>query len=168
MIAPLFVGGGSIEGHLRVTVDDVESIRLRKTLSTTRLSVDLLGIEELVAARRKSVFSSLATELFNADNPPPRKMAVRTDAQESKEIQWTLLPSSTLLPFRICLPLDTGPAPFQTRNATIRYLLCATLMIHDATKNYSVRTSQEIIVLSTYDRKWYRICMKFTSNIRRS
>lgn len=152
IIAPLFVGGGSVEGYVRVYVDDADRGRQRRNLEISRVAVDLLGTEELLAANRKNVFLSLATELLDNEHPPPRKMVESLTPQSSVDPSWILVPSISMLPFRVSLPLDTGPPPFQAKNAKIKYLLCATLIVVDTGRSYSVRCSQEIAVLPTYDR----------------
>lgn len=150
--APLFVGGGSIEGYVRVVVDDAERIRQKKTLSVGRLAVDLLGVEE-TSGNRRSIFLSLGTELLDADHPPPRNMIDPQNRHPDSDLFWTLMPSFTSLAFLVSLPLDTGPPPFHSKHARIRFVLCATLLVRDSGRQYPVRCSQDISVLSTYDRK---------------
>jgi hypothetical protein len=41
--APFFVGGGSIEGTVKVVVDDNESVKNRRSLGMAAVSIDLLG-----------------------------------------------------------------------------------------------------------------------------
>jgi len=65
---------------------------------------------------------------------------------------WSLIPSFTSLPFVISLPLDTGPPPFHSKHARIRFVLCATVLIKDGGRQYLVRCSEDISVLPTYDR----------------
>ncbi|KAK5135432.1 hypothetical protein LTR08_005220 [Meristemomyces frigidus] len=64
---------------------------------------------------------------------------------------WALSPSDSALPFMISLPLDTGPPPFQSKPASIRFVLATTALIRDAGKHYRVRSSQDAHVLPTYD-----------------
>ncbi|KAG9663003.1 hypothetical protein KCU95_g9096, partial [Aureobasidium melanogenum] len=64
---------------------------------------------------------------------------------------WSLVPSFTSLPFVISLPLDTGPPPFHSKHARIRFVLCATILIKDGGRQYLVRCSEDIAVLPTYD-----------------
>jgi hypothetical protein len=150
--AGIFVGGSSIEGTVQITVDDAERIRHRKTLDIARISIDLLGLEEMVGNRR-SVFLNLATELVDAENPPPQNMVDSQEQIDSSNPYWHLMPSVTHLPFIMSLPLNVGPPPFQSKNARIRYLLCVSLLIRDQGKQYIVRTSEDITVLSVYDRE---------------
>ncbi|KAF1999804.1 hypothetical protein P154DRAFT_436319 [Amniculicola lignicola CBS 123094] len=148
--AGIFVGGGSIEGTAQITVDDAERIRHRRTLDIARISIDLLGLEEMVGNRR-SVFLNLATELIDGANPPPQNMVDTQEQNGSDDPFWHLMPSVTNLPFILSLPLNVGPPPFQSKNARIRYVLCVSLLIRDQGKQYIVRTSEDISVLSVYD-----------------
>ncbi|KXL43078.1 hypothetical protein M433DRAFT_92684, partial [Acidomyces richmondensis BFW] len=148
--APVFVGGGSIEGFVRVTVDDNERQKQRRTLGIGSLCMDLLGFED-VCGNQRSVFLSLGTDLIDARHPPPVSMAEPTNPLTPGDRFWTLSPSHSALPFMISLPLDTGPPPFQSKHASIRFLLCATALIRDAGNHYRVRTSQEVQILPTYD-----------------
>lgn len=156
LLAPLFVGGGGIKGSVRVVVDDAERIRQRRQLAIARISIDLLGSEQ-ISSNRKSIFLSLGTELLDSDHPPPADMVESIERESPQSLFWTLAPSQSTLPFMISLPLDTGPPPFQSKHARIRYILSATLLVRDAGKPYLVRTSQEISVLSTYDRESRRL-----------
>lgn len=149
--AGVFVGGGSIEGTVQINVDDAERIRHRKTLAIARISVDLLGLEEMSGSRR-SVFLNLATELIDENNPPPHNMVDSQEQIGRDDPFWHLMPSITSLPFMMSLPLNVGPPPFQSKIARIRYILCVSLLIRDQGKQYIVRASDDISVLSVYDR----------------
>ena len=150
--ASLFVGGGTIEGHVRIVVEEIERIRHRRQLAIGRISVDLLGAEEMSGVKRH-VFLNLATELIDSDNPPPHTMVESLKQISPLDPFWHLAPSMTNLPFALSLPLDVGPPPFHSKNARIRYILCTTVLVRDQGKQYLVRTSQEVSVLSVYDRK---------------
>ena len=152
LAASLFVGGGDIEGSIRVIVDEAERIRHRKTLAFSRISVDLLGVEEASGGRR-SIFFNLTTELIDAEHPPPRNMVGSEKKISPVDPFWYLLPSVSNLPFLLNLPLDVGPPPFNAKNAKIRYIVCVTMLIRDTGRQYLVRTSQSVSVLSVYDRK---------------
>lgn len=154
VLAPLFVGGGSIEGQVRIMVDDAEDkIKQKKRMAIGRIAVDLVGSEE-ASGTRKSIFLSLGTELIDPTHPPPRNMII-PDAQKSgSESFWTLKPSLTNIPFMLSLPLDTGPPPFQSKHARIRYILCVTLLVRDSDRRFLIRSSQDVSVLSTYDRRF--------------
>ncbi|KAF7190174.1 Uncharacterized protein HII31_08505 [Pseudocercospora fuligena] len=148
--APLFVGGGSVEGYVKVTVDDNERARQRRSLSIGAISVDLLGFEQ-VDSSRKATFLALGTELLDADHPPPSGMVQSPSPFFADERFWSLMPSCSALPFMISLPLDTGPPPFQSKHASIRFVLSVTALVRDSGKHYRVRTSQDVHVLPTYD-----------------
>jgi hypothetical protein len=148
--APLFVGGGSIEGHVKVTVDDNERLKHRRSLGVAATTIDLVGFEE-VAGRRRATFLALGTELMDFKHPPPSTMVEPDNPLLLGEKFWTLKPSISALPFMLSLPLDTGPPPFTSKQAKIRFLLCVTVTIRDAGKRYRVRTSQDICVVPTYD-----------------
>jgi hypothetical protein len=151
--ASLFVGGGSIEGTVQINVDDADRTRNKKTLAIARISIDLLGLEE-INGNRRSVFLNLATELIDEDNPPPQNMVDSPEQIGRDDPFWHLMPSITNLPFSMSLPLNVGPPPFQSKNARIRYVLCVSLLIRDQGKQYIVRASEDVSVLSVYDRKW--------------
>jgi hypothetical protein len=150
--ASIFVGGGSIEGTVQVNIDDAERIRHRRTLDIARISIDLLGIEEMNGNRR-CVFLNLATELIDEDHPPPSHMVYDQKPIGSNDLFWHLMPSFTNLAFSLSLPLNVGPPPFHSKNARIRYALCASLLIRDHGKQYIVRTSDDVTVLSVFDRE---------------
>lgn len=150
--ASIFVGGGSIEGTVQINIDDAERIRHRRTLDIARMSIDLLGIEEMNGNRR-CIFLNLATELIDEDHPPPLHMVYDQKPISSRDLFWHLMPSFTNLAFNLSLPLNVGPPPFHSKNARIRYALCVSLLIRDHGKQYIVRTSDDVTVLSVYDRE---------------
>jgi hypothetical protein len=155
--ASLFVGGGSVEGHVRISIDHCGRVRHRRQLALSRVSVDLLGVEEMSSSRR-NVFLNLATELIDSDNPPPHNMVESLKQLSPIDPFWMLAPSNSNLPFLLSLPLDVGPPPFYSKHARIRYVLAVTLLIRDQGKQYLVRSSQEVSVLSVYDRKCNSTC----------
>lgn len=150
--APLFVGGSSVEGLIRIVVDEARRVRHRKALTLERVSVDLLGIEEVSGAKR-NVFLALSNELIDYSHPPPAFMVESQQLAGSCDRSWILVPSVSHLPFLITLPLEVGPPPFQSKHARIRYVICASLIIKDAGRQLCVRTSQDTAVLSVYDRE---------------
>jgi hypothetical protein len=163
--AGIFVGGGSIEGTVQIKIDDAERIRHRRTLDIARISIDLLRLEEM-SGNRRCVFLNLATELIDENNPPPANMVDTQSPPSPGELFWHLMPSITNLAFNLSLPLNVGPPPFQSKNARIRYVLCVSLLVRDQGKQYIVRTSDDVTVLSVYDRKLpYILCRYITNNI---
>lgn len=151
--AAIFVGGGSIEGTAQITVDDAERIRHRRTLDIARISIDLLGLEEM-SGNKRCVFLNLATELIDEKNPPPQNMVDTQEPIGLEDVFWHLMPSVTNLAFNLSLPLNVGPPPFRAKNTRIRYVLCVSLLIRDHGKQYIVRTSEDVTVLSVYDREY--------------
>ncbi|KAM0719838.1 hypothetical protein Q7P37_003973 [Cladosporium fusiforme] len=148
--APLFVGGGSVEGHVKITIDDNEWMKHRRSLGVAAITIDLVGFEE-VADHRRATFLALGTDLLDAKHPPPATMVEPNNPLSPNQRFWTLKPSVSALPFMLSLPLDTGPPPFQSKQANIRFLLCVTATIRDAGKHYRVRASHDINVVPTYD-----------------
>ncbi|KAJ4406363.1 hypothetical protein N0V91_004571 [Didymella pomorum] len=100
---------------------------------------------------RRCVFLNLATELIDEDHPPPSHMVYDQKPIGSNDLFWHLMPSFTNLAFSLSLPLNVGPPPFHSKNARIRYALCASLLIRDHGKQYIVRTSDDVTVLSVFD-----------------
>ncbi|KAK6438111.1 hypothetical protein LTR95_005698 [Oleoguttula sp. CCFEE 5521] len=148
--APLCVGGGTIEGHISIVVDDNERVKSRRTLGIAALSVDLLGFEEIDGGRR-AVFLALGTELLDREHRPPSSMVEPDNPLSPEERWWTLKPCLSSVPFMLSLPLDTGSPPFQSKHANIRFILSVTALIKNAGKQYRVRSSQDVCVLPTYD-----------------
>ncbi|KAI9721885.1 MAG: hypothetical protein M1828_004980 [Chrysothrix sp. TS-e1954] len=147
--APLFVGGSSVEGTVRIVIDEAERSRHRKALTLERACVDLMGIEEVSGAKR-NIFLALANELIDTTNPQSTH-AADTWRGTPPGRSWILVPSVSNLPFLITLPLEVGPPPFQSKHAKIRYTLSATLTIKDEGRLLSVRSSQDVTILSVYD-----------------
>lgn len=158
--AGVFVGGGSVEGTVQIKIDEPDRIRHRRTLAVGRVSIDLLGVEE-ASGNRRSVFLNLATELIDEENPPPLNMVESRDQIGRDDPFWQLVPSITNMPFMISLPLNVGPPPFQSKNAKIRYTLCVSLLIRDQGKQYIVRASEDVMILSVYDRMYHSILSQF-------
>jgi hypothetical protein len=155
--AGLFVGGSSVEGTIQITVDDAQRVRHRRPLDIARISVDLVGVEEM-ASYKRAAFLNLGTELIDSDNLPPYSMVESQEHIAPDDPFWHLIPSTTNVPFLLSLPLDVGPPPFQSKTARIRYVLCVTLLIREQAKQYVVRTSEDITVLSVYDRRVLLLC----------
>lgn len=150
MAAPLFVGGSSVEGVVRIVIDEAERVRHRKTLTLERISLDLLGIEEVSGAKRH-IFMALGNDLVDPSHQPPKEMVESQASVNQLEHSWILVPSVTSLPFLITLPLEVGPPPFRSKHACIRYVLCATLTIKDSGRTFCIRCSQDTAILSVYD-----------------
>lgn len=154
LAGPLFVGGSSVEGVIRIVVDDAEKVRHRKLLTLERVSLDLLGVEEIMQPReRRKIFLTLGNELVDTSHPPPEDMVDGQAQLAQASRSWILTPAVSTLPFLLTLPLSVGPPPFSCKHARIRYIVSATLQIKDAGRLLSVRCSQETALLSVQDRK---------------
>ena len=152
--APLFVGGGTIEGQVNLMIDGGRSSgrhKNRSAISIGRLSIDVLGVE--VGHGRQSIFRSLAHELIDDTYPPPSTMVAAPRA--ASDAFWTVMPCTSVLPFKLDLPINMGPPPYKSKHAKIRYILCATLVIRISDKLNFVRRSQEIAVLTVHDRMYF-------------
>lgn len=64
---------------------------------------------------------SIASELIDDDHPPPPAILLATDYDQ--KTFWKVKPSRSFLPFRLNLPLNVGPGPFQSVRARIRYVV---------------------------------------------
>ena len=149
--APLFVGGGTVEGQLYVTIDSGRFKSRQKpkpTISVGKISVDLLGVETLQG--KKFIFRTLANELLDETHRPPATMIAAPRALS--DAYWEVMPSISVLPFRLDLPVNMGPPPYSSKQASIKYTLCATMVFRISGKQYHVRRSQEIAVLTVHDR----------------
>lgn len=156
LAAPLFVGGSSVEGVLRIVVDDAQRLRHRKVLTLERVTIDLLGVEEIMQPSQKlkrNIFLVRGNELVDTSHPPPVDMVESQEPVHSTKRSWILVPSISNLPFLLTLPLNPGPPPFECKFAKIRYVVCATLIIKDAGRQFSVRCSQETALLAVQDRR---------------
>lgn len=149
--APLFVGGGTVEGQLYVTIDGgrfKNRQKLKPVISVGKISIDLLGVETLQG--KKFIFRTLANELVDEMHRPPATMVAAPRALS--DAYWEVMPSISVLPFRLDLPVNMGPPPCSSKQASIRYTLCATMAFRISGKQYHVRRSQEIAVLTVHDR----------------
>ena len=149
--APLFVGGGTVEGELEIGIhtDKIGAERsLRTPMSIGRVSIDVLGVERSYG--RQKIYRSLANELIDETHPPPSHMI--TAPRALFDAFWDVTPSRSVLPFRLDLPVNMGPPPYSARNVSIRYILCATLAMRVGGKQHFVRRSQEIAILTVHDR----------------
>ena len=150
--APVFVGGATVEGDVRITIDGGHVKPRRKsrsTLSISRIVISLVGIESFDGRRR--IFRRLATELIDQSHPPPIEMA--PTGRLPAEGSWEVLPSVSCLPFRLDLPVAMGPPSYTAKKQKIVYLLSTTVEAKVAGEREFVRQSREIIVLTVHDRK---------------
>jgi hypothetical protein len=112
-----------------------------------------VGVEEVYTVR-KSIFLSVASELVDGDNPPPASMlagkhsALTADSQQF----WQIKTSSSVLLFKVDLPLNVGSGPFASKRGRIFYLLSVTILASMDGQPICVRKSQEIALISVFDR----------------
>ncbi|RMD44852.1 hypothetical protein DV735_g333, partial [Chaetothyriales sp. CBS 134920] len=150
--SPLFVGGGTIEGQLFLDVDKDSPQRKTtlKPLLISRLSIDVIGVEEVNDGRRW-VFLALGTELFDQRHPPPPSIAPNSDRRHGPELSWMLKPGSASVPFCLNLPLNLGPPPYLSKQASIRYFLVPSAYVQSGDKKGLVRSTWNIQMLTVYD-----------------
>ena len=149
--APLSVGGGTIEGQVSLIVDGGNERRTRADeIFISTLSIDVYGIEEINDGRRW-IFLSLATQLFDLDHPPPASLVITQTPISQSELFWPLKQSTAVLPFCVHLPLNVGPPPYSSKQASIRYMICPTLVIKTGGKKSTIRQASNIQVLTVHD-----------------
>lgn len=145
-----YVGGGCIEGSIRVVVDHADRTRHNRSKQIARASIDLVGVEEVEGPKR-ATFLNLATDIIDPEHPPPLGMV---DSQKFLSISdrwWQLLPSSTTLPFMLHLPAHIGPPTFTSKTARIRHVIIATMLIRDRGQELLVRTREDVTLMSLHD-----------------
>ena len=148
--SPLFVGGGTIEGHIKLEVHEDTKKGKMKPMSISRLSLDVIGVEEVNDGGRW-VFLSLGAELFDKCHPPPPALVKAEAIRHESEFSWKLKPASAVIPFCINLPLNLGPPPYLSRQASIRYILSPTAHFKVAEKRTLVRQTWNIQMLTVHD-----------------
>ena len=154
--APLCVGGGTVEGQVSVTFDGTrQRTRSKPSLPifVSRLAVDIIGVE--TSQGKNFVFRNLANELIDEAHPPPPTMVAAS--RGAVDACWEVTPSSSVLAFKLDLPVFMGPPPYKSRHANIKYILCTTLIFKISGQQRYVRRSQEITVLSVHDRMCWPI-----------
>ena len=158
--APLFVGGGSVEGQVCVVINDGKTRNRQRSnpaLSIGRISIDVLGVE--TSHGKNFIFRSLATELLDKTHPPPATMAAASRAVS--DAFWEVMPSVSILPFRLELPVHVGPPPYSSKIASIKYILCSTVSIRISGEQQYVRKSQEIHIITVHDRMSGQLVLTF-------
>ena len=74
-------------------------------------------------------------------------------ASTSIKLTWDVVASELVLPFRLDLPVDMGPPPYESKKAGISYWLSTLAESKIAGKQHFVCESQEIMVLTVHDRR---------------
>ena len=131
--APLFMGGATVEGDVRILIDRGFSDRRRSSLPSLKLqrvSVSVVGIE--YCKGRQELFRALTTNVVRVSDPP-----VAADVTKS---------------FSVDLPVCMGPPPYKSRKAGIKYLVSCLAEAQIAGKVHFVRQSKDITVLTAHDR----------------
>jgi hypothetical protein len=137
--APLFVGGGTIEGHINITVDGGAFQKAKvKPIFISKLTIDVIGVEEVNDGRRW-IFLSLGTDLFNESHPPPMTSIQLTNTSLSFRTLLGSQASVSSIPFCVNLPLNIGPPPYTSKQAGIRYFVCPTVAIKSGGKQSIIR-----------------------------
>ncbi|KAF8251940.1 hypothetical protein K440DRAFT_51622 [Wilcoxina mikolae CBS 423.85] len=95
------------------------------------------------------MFMSIASELIDEDHPPPAAMLAT--AEEEQKMFWKVKPSRSFLPFKLNLPLNVGPGPFDSVRARIRYVIHGTIMISINGSKSIVRCCRDIRIISALD-----------------
>lgn len=148
--SPIFMGGATVEGEIRVIIDGGAlgaRRKLKSTLSLRRLSVTLVGIERCKG--RQEIFKVLMSDLIDASNPPPATMA----PSHGHEASWDVQPSESTLVFRLDLPVLMGPPPYKSKEVGISYSLSTLADFRIAGKKHFTRESRDIVVLTVHDRR---------------
>ncbi|KAL8666374.1 MAG: hypothetical protein Q9168_007496 [Polycauliona sp. 1 TL-2023] len=149
--SPVLMGGATAEGVVNLTIDrgntKARASTKLPTLSIDRMSVSIVGIER--SGARQHIFRCLMTDLIDEAHPPPVDMA--SPDQPVSDRLWEVKPSTTMLPFRLDLPIMLGPPPYKTRKNTITYLVSVLVEAKIGGKRSYVRESEEITVLTVHD-----------------
>ncbi|OQU96606.1 hypothetical protein CLAIMM_02663 [Cladophialophora immunda] len=137
--SPLFVGGGTVEGQLTIQVDGGVARKPKtKPIYISKACIDVIGVEEINDGRRW-VFLSLATELFDKENPPPPSLVTSQSPEPGADLWWEMKSATSVVPFCVNLPLKLGPPPYSSRQASIRYLLCPSIVVKTGDKRTVIR-----------------------------
>ena len=156
--SPIFMGGATVEGEIHLVLDGGLARNRRKgqaSVSISRVSVTLVGIES--CKKKQEIFRALTAEVIDDKNPLPLSMAPEPVGDGS----WIIQPSSSILPFRLDLPVMMGPPPYESKKAGIRYMVSTTIEASVSKKKVLIRQSKNIMVLTVHDRKW--LASRFSS-----
>jgi len=148
--SPVFIGGATVEGAVHIRIDGGAFEKRRKpkqAVSLRAASVTLTGVERCKG--RQEIFRVLKSDLLDEEHPPPTSMALKTGLDGC----WEVVPSDSILPFCLDLPVAIGPPPYKSKKIGISYWLSASLEFTLAGKEYTVRHSREIVVLTVHDRR---------------
>ncbi|KAL9614693.1 MAG: hypothetical protein Q9167_000822 [Letrouitia subvulpina] len=156
MSAPIFLGGATAEGDVCLVIDGgkrQKSNPKKPPILMNRISVSLVGIER--SNGRTTMFQCLMTDLIDEAHPPPKTMALAN--QPASEVGWQAIPSASVLPFRIDLPVSLGPVPFKSKKNSIKFLVSVLVEARLGGERVYVRNSEEVAILAVYDRMWHSL-----------
>ena len=142
LFAPLFIGGATIEGEIRLAIDSVRSDSKRHSLQPLkihRISASVIGVEQCKG--KQEIFQALTKHILHVNELP-----IISDATKS---------------FRLDLPLAIGPPPYRTKKAGIRYLLSILVEFRIEEETRFVRQTREVDILTVFDRT----CLIFTLHL---
>ncbi|KAL9041801.1 MAG: hypothetical protein Q9180_001046 [Flavoplaca navasiana] len=149
--SPVLMGGATAEGVVNLVIDGglkkAKANTKLATISIDRISVSIVGIER--SGARQHMFRCLMTDLIDEAHPPPVDMA--PPDQPISDRLWEVKPSTTLLPFRLDLPIMLGPPPYRSRKNSITYLVSVLVEAKMGGKRSYVRESGEVTVLTVHD-----------------
>ena len=149
--SPLFVGGGTVDGVVTIQIDNGSARKPKtKPIYISKACVDVIGVEEISDGRRW-VFLSLASELFDKENPPPPSLVTSQHPLPGSELWWEMQSATSILPFSINLPLKLGPPPYSSKQASIRYLLCPSVVVKIGDKITVIRQTLKIQMLTVHN-----------------
>ena len=120
----------------------------KPTLSIDRISISLVGVER--SNTRQHMFICLMTYLVDESHPPPSTMAL--PGQPIPDLLWEVIPSSTMVPFKLDLPVMLGPPPYKSKRNEIYYLISVLIEAKTDGKRAYARQSEEVIILPVHDR----------------
>ena len=148
--SPVFVGGATVEGEVHLVLDGGLARIQRKgqaNVAISRMFVTLMGIESCKG--KQEIFRALTVEVVDDKTPLPQNMAPKPVGDGS----WTVQPSSSILPFRLDLPVMMGPPPYISKKAGIKYMVSSTVEAFVNKRKVLVRQSKDIVVLTVHDRE---------------
>ena len=151
--SPIFLGGATAEGMVRLTIDGGKSTAQEKKQKPSvfmgRIAVLLVGIER--SNSRRAMFRCLMSNLLDEANPPPETMTTQQKAKP--EYGWEAIPSMHELPFQLDIPCTPGPAPYVSKRNSIYYLVSVLVEARVGGEQRYVRKSEKVDVLTVYDRR---------------
>ena len=133
LLAPLFMGGATIEGEIHIKIDAHYNEAKRQSLPTLtiyRISATVVGVE--YCKSRREIFNALTTHVL-----PIGDLAIIGDGVK---------------PFSVDLPIRVGPPPYESKKAGITYLLSILVELRISDEIHFVRQTKKIDILSVHDR----------------